>query len=94
MGGKCRGFDGDKMTQMQLYIRDEVCSVVRPVLQLKDFKRIHLNSGESQIVEFTIDNAKLAFFNQELKRIVEPGTFKLMVGGNSTDLKSIQLTLK
>ena len=79
---------------VQLYIRDEISSVVRPVIQLKDFIRIYLKPGETHIVKFTIDNSKLSFFNQELKRIVEPGTFELKIGGNSKDLKSIKLTLK
>jgi beta-glucosidase len=79
---------------VQLYIRDEISSVARPIIQLKDFKRVQINPGESNIVEFTIDNSKLAFFNQELTRIVEPGIFELKIGGNSRDLKSIKLTLR
>jgi beta-glucosidase len=79
---------------VQLYIRDEISSVVRPIIQLKDFKRVQINPGESKIVEFAVDNSKLSFFNANLDRVVEPGIFDLKVGGNSRDLKSIKLTLK
>ena len=79
---------------VQLYIRDEVSSVVRPVIQLKDFQRIKLEAGETKTVEFTIDHSKLSFFNEKLKRIVEPGYFSIKVGGNSVDLKSVRLLLK
>lgn len=79
---------------VQLYIRDEVCSVVRPVIQLKDFKRVHLDAGETRSVEFTIDDSKLSFIDQNLKRIVEPGVFEIKIGGNSIDLKSVQLTVE
>jgi beta-glucosidase len=79
---------------VQLYIRDEVSSVVRPIIQLKDFKRVQINPGESKTIEFVIENSKLSFFNQYFKRLVEPGIFELKIGGNSRDLKSIKLTLK
>lgn len=78
---------------VQLYIRDVVSSVVRPIIQLKDFKRVQLNAGETKTVEFIIDNSKLSFFNQELKRIVEPGDFDIKIGGNSIDLKTVKLTI-
>jgi beta-glucosidase len=83
---------GDEV--VQLYIRDQISSVVRPILQLKDFKRIDLEPGETKTVEFIIDNSKLSFFNKDLKRIVEPGDFDIKVGGNSIDLKTVKLTLE
>lgn len=79
--GKVRG---DEIAQM--YIRDEVSSVTRPVKELKDFARISLNAGETKTVTFKITPEKLSFYNREMKRVVEPGTFQIMVGGNSVDL--------
>ncbi|MDQ6787499.1 MAG: glycoside hydrolase family 3 C-terminal domain-containing protein [Acidobacteriota bacterium] len=80
---------GDEVAQM--YIRDDVSSVTRPIKELKDFARITLEPGETKQVTFTITPAKLAFYNREMKRVVEPGTFQIMVGGNSVDLTSRQL---
>lgn len=79
--GKVRG---DEIAQM--YIRDEVSSVTRPVKELKDFTRISLEPNQKKTVTFTVTPAKLQFYNREMKRIVEPGTFQIMVGGNSVDL--------
>lgn len=75
---------GDEVAQM--YIRDEVSSVTRPVKELKDFARISLDAGETKTVTFTLTPAKLQFFNREMKRVVEPGIFKVMVGGSSVYL--------
>ncbi|MEP7074917.1 MAG: glycoside hydrolase family 3 N-terminal domain-containing protein [Acidobacteriota bacterium] len=79
--GKVRG---DEVAQM--YIRDDVSSVTRPVKELKDFRRISLEPGETQTVRFTITPQKLAFYGRDMKRIVEPGTFQIMVGGTSVEL--------
>ena len=79
--GKVRG---DEVAQM--YIRDEVSSVTRPVKELKDFARITLAPGETKKVTFTVTPEKLQFYNREMKRVVEPGAFHIMVGGNSVDL--------
>jgi beta-glucosidase len=79
--GKLRG---DEVAQM--YIRDEVSSVTRPVKELKDFARVSIEPGQTKTVTFTITPAKLQFYNREMKRVVEPGTFQIMVGGNSVDL--------
>jgi beta-glucosidase len=79
--GKVRG---DEIAQM--YIRDEVSSVTRPVKELKDFARVTLEPNETKQVTFTITPSKLAFFNREMKRVVEPGIFQIMVGGNSVKL--------
>jgi beta-glucosidase len=80
---------GDEVVQM--YIRDEVSSVTRPVKELKDFSRITLEPNETKQVTFKITPAKLAFYNREMRRVVEPGTFQIMVGGNSIDLTNQQL---
>lgn len=79
--GKVRG---DEIAQM--YIRDEVSSVTRPIKELKDFTRISLEPGQTKTVTFKITPQKLAFYNREMKRVVEPGAFQIMVGGNSVDL--------
>lgn len=75
---------GDEV--VQLYIRDKVSSVTRPVKELKDFKRISLEKGQTKTVTFTITADKLQFFDVNMKRVVEPGKFDLMVGGSSVDL--------
>jgi beta-glucosidase len=72
---------GDEI--VQLYIRDLVSSVTRPVMELKDFKRISLAPGESKLVEFTITPDKLSFLNLNMETVVEPGWFDVMVGGSS-----------
>ncbi|HPB05610.1 MAG TPA: glycoside hydrolase family 3 C-terminal domain-containing protein, partial [Prolixibacteraceae bacterium] len=75
---------GDEI--VQLYIRDKVSSVTRPVKELKDFKRITLEAGETKTVQFTIDPSKLAFWNINMEHVVEPGEFEVMVGTSSIDL--------
>ena len=75
---------GDEVVQM--YIRDEVSSVTRPVKELKGFQRITLTPGEVRRVTFRITPEKLHFYNREMRRVVEPGKFQVMVGGSSTDL--------
>ena len=75
---------GDEVAQM--YIRDEVSSVTRPVRELKDFARVSIEPGETKTVTFKITPEKLAFYNREMKRVVEPGMFKIMVGGDSVKL--------
>ena len=80
---------GDEVAQM--YIHDEVSSVTRPIKELRDFARISLGPGETRSVTFTITPEKLEFYNREMKRVVEPGGFQIMVGGNSEDLISQRL---
>ena len=80
---------GDEIAQM--YIRDEVSSVTRPVEELKDFARISLKPNETKTVTFKITPPKLAFYNRAMKRVVEPGIFQIMVGGSSAKLVSKQL---
>lgn len=73
---------------VQLYIRDDISSVTRPVKELKGFKKISLQPGETKTVEFTITPEDLSFYNLSMKKIVEPGTFTVYIGGNSVDCKS------
>ncbi len=79
---------------VQLYIRDEVSSITRPVKELKDFKRINLTAGASQTVTFTITPDKLSFFNKSMKKIVEPGDFTIMVGTSSAVNQSVKVTVE
>ena len=81
---------GDEV--VQLYIRDEVSSVTRPIKELSGFRRITLEPGEMKTVEFTLGFDQLSFLNREMRPMVEPGTFKIMVGGNSVDLIDTALT--
>lgn len=84
---------GDEV--VQLYIRDQVSSVTRPVKELKAFKRISLQPGESKEVVFEIKASEsLAFFDINMERTVEPGLFDIMIGRNSEDLKSVVLEVK
>ncbi len=83
---------GDEVAQM--YIRDDVSSVTRPIKELKDFTRISLEPNETKRVTFKITPEKLALYNREMKRIVEPGTFQIMVGGNSVNLVTQQLEVR
>ena len=74
---------GDEI--VQLYIRDRFSQVTRPVKELKDFARVHLEPGETRTVEFTVTPDKLSFLDKKLRPIVEPGEFILMVGPSSAD---------
>jgi beta-glucosidase len=82
---------GDEV--VQLYIRDEVSSVTRPVKELRGFRRITLNPGETKTVEFTLGPDELSFLNRDMHRVVESGTFTIMVGGNSIDLTNTKLNV-
>jgi len=80
---------GDEV--VQLYLHDVVSSVTRPIKELKGFRRVTLAPGESKSVQFTLDREAFALWNQEMKRVVEPGAFEIMVGPNSVDLKTATL---
>jgi beta-glucosidase len=83
---------GDEVVQM--YIRDEVSSVTRPVKELKGFVRIHLNPGETKTVQIPITPDKLSFLNEDMKRVVEPGTFSIMVGPSSRNEQLLTVKLE
>ncbi len=79
-------FDGEEVAQ--LYIRDLVGSITRPVRELKGYKKIHLKAGESKTIEFHLTVDDLRFYNSQLQSVYEPGDFQVFVGGNSlTELK-------
>ena len=82
---------GDEV--VQLYIRDDQASVTRPVNELKHFQRVTLEPGARTTVRFEITERDLWFWNIDMKRVVEPGTFTISVGPNSRDLKTATLTV-
>ncbi|MGN6533568.1 MAG: beta-glucosidase BglX [Ginsengibacter sp.] len=79
---------------VQLYIRDMVGSIVRPVKELKGFQQITLAAGESKKVSFTISVNDLKFYNNDLKYVYEPGDFKVFIGTNSRDVKDADFKLE
>ncbi len=83
---------GDEI--VQLYIHDKISSVTRPIKELKDFVRISLEPGETKTVTFQIAPDKLEFYNVDMKRIVEPGDFEIMVGRSSVDFLTGMLRVK
>ncbi|MBL0155219.1 MAG: glycoside hydrolase family 3 C-terminal domain-containing protein [Chitinophagaceae bacterium] len=78
-------YDGEEI--VQLYLRDRVGSVVRPVLELKDFSKIKLKVGETKVIHFKIDTEKLSFYNQKMQWVAEPGDFDIMIGASSKDIR-------
>jgi beta-glucosidase len=73
--------EGDEV--VQLYLRDDVASVTRPVKELRGFRRMTLRPGETRTVSFTITANDLAFYDREMRRVVEPGTFTVYLGTSS-----------
>jgi beta-glucosidase len=72
---------------VQLYIRDEYSSVARPVSELKGFQRVYIKSGESKRITFEITPEMLMMLDKDLKEIIEPGDFRIMVGSSSQDIR-------
>lgn len=68
---------------VQVYVRDLVGSIIRPVRELKAFRRVHLEPGEEEVVEFALPADSLAFYNNEEQRVLEPGAFEVYAGGSS-----------
>lgn len=79
---------------VQLYIRDVVGSITRPVRELKGFQKIFLRAGESKTVSFKITPELLRFYDYDLNHVAEPGDFDLFIGGSSQATKTARLTLK
>jgi beta-glucosidase len=84
--------EGDEV--VQLYLRDSVSAVSRPVKELRGFERVTLKPGETRTVRFDLGRDDFQYFGPNLERVVEPGAFEIMVGPNSVDLKSVTLTLR
>jgi len=72
---------------VQLYLRDVISSVTTPIKSLKGFKRVTLQPGESSTLKFKIDNQELMLWNRQMKHVVEPGEFKVMIGSSSEDIR-------
>lgn len=83
----------DGVETVQLYIRDLVGSITRPVKELKGFQQVTLKKGESKTVSFQITVDDLKFYNSNLKYVAEPGDFQLFIGGNSRDVKQTSFSL-
>ncbi len=83
--------EGDEVAE--LYLHQEVASVTQPVMQLKGFERVTLKPGEKRTVKFTITPQMLSIFDIDMKRVVEPGVFDLMVGPSSVDTTNVKLTV-
>jgi beta-glucosidase len=77
--------DGDEV--VQLYIHDELASVVRPLMELKGFQRVHLRAGESRKLYFSITPELLRMLDKDLHWVIEPGAFRIMIGASSRDLR-------
>jgi beta-glucosidase len=80
---------GDEV--VQLYVRDRIASVTRPVKELKAFQRVTLAAGETRTVALTLDAQALRMWNKQMQRVVEPGEFELMTGPDSVQLQSVVL---
>lgn len=71
----------------QLYLRNLVSQPLRPIKELKGFQKVMLQLGETKTITFTIDKEKLAFYNDKLERVTQPGMFSLMIGSASDDIR-------
>ncbi|HTH30691.1 MAG TPA: glycoside hydrolase family 3 C-terminal domain-containing protein, partial [Lacibacter sp.] len=76
---------------VQLYLHDELASVARPIKELKGFQRISLHPGEEKKVTFTITPDLLMMFDVNMKEVIEPGMFRIMIGSSSTDIRLREL---
>ena len=83
---------GDEV--VQLYVRDDVGSVTRPVLELRRFERVTLPRGERKTIRWSLGVGDLAFYDLSMRRVAEPGTFRVFVGTNSRDTRSVAFTLR
>ena len=89
-----KNIDRRKGTEvLQMYIRDNYSSVARPVKELKSFKKIWLDPGQSQTVSIEINPELLPFYDKDIKWILEPGDFTIIVGGSSDKTENIKLTV-
>ncbi|MCX7800155.1 MAG: glycoside hydrolase family 3 C-terminal domain-containing protein [Fimbriimonadales bacterium] len=72
---------------VQVYLRDETASVVRPLKELKAYRKVFLQPGEAQTVRFSLPASSLSFLDERMRRVVEPGWFEVMVGSSSEDIR-------
>lgn len=78
-------YEGEEV--VQLYLQDKYASLIRPIIELKDFHKLKLGVGETKTIKFIIDNQKLSFYNEKLVFDSEPGDFNLMIGTSSEDIR-------
>jgi beta-glucosidase len=78
---------------VQLYIRDEISSVTRPIKELKGFKKVFLRPDESSVVEFEIGANEFSFYDVNMSYGVEKGKFQIMCGPNAEDLKTVEFEI-
>jgi beta-glucosidase len=79
---------------VQLYVGDEVASMTRPVMELRRFRRVALRPGQSGVIRFDLSSNDLAFYDARMRRVAEPGFFRVFVGGNSRDVKEARFELR
>jgi beta-glucosidase len=84
----------DGVETVQLYVRDLVGSITRPVKELKGFEKVSLKAGESREIKFTLKEDDLKFYNSDLKWVSEPGEFEVFIGGSSDIEKGVKFSLK
>jgi beta-glucosidase len=77
--------DGDEV--VQLYLHDDLASVARPVMELKGFQRVHVKAGQARQVSFVVGPEQLSMLDKKLQRVIEPGTFRIMIGASSKDIR-------
>ena len=82
---------GDEV--VQVYLRDEISSVTRPVKELAGFQRVTLKPGETRQVDIPLPPRVFELWNRDMERVIEPGDFSIMAGPNSQDLQSVTLTV-
>jgi beta-glucosidase len=82
------------MRLSSFYIRDEVSSVTRPVMELKGFGRLTLGPGESKTISFDVTPDKLSFLDRNMNRVVEPGVFDIMIGTSSVKYLTAHLRVE
>jgi beta-glucosidase len=82
---------GDEV--VQLYLRDDIATITRPVKELRGFRRITLAPGESRTVAFVLHRNDLSFYGPDLRRIIEPGTFTVFVGTSSEAVREARFEL-
>ena len=84
-------YDGEEVAQ--LYLRDEYASVVQPLRQLKCFERFFLKRGEEKEIFFTLTEKDLSIIDRNMKRVVETGDFRIMIGASSDDIRLTKIFL-
>jgi beta-glucosidase len=78
---------------VQVYVRDKIASVTRPIQQLRGFERVTLLPGEARTLKFTLGPRAFEMWDERMRRIVEPGEFEVMAGSSSAKLQSATLTI-